>query len=170
MHDVVHTNVNMPSVSLIKNICYPTAYRFKSKATTWGCEHEKVALELYTEHMNTHHINAKITQSGLFISTDYPFIGATPDALVSCECCPGKGCVEIKCPYCTRDSTVEVASGNPKFCVQSGFLTVTHPILTQIQTQMNVAQIDYCDFFLWLENDNFLQRIPRNCEVWRDYV
>ena len=38
---VLHTNPSKPSKSLIKQICYPEAFRFSSKATCWGCDHEK---------------------------------------------------------------------------------------------------------------------------------
>ncbi len=37
-----------------------------------------------------------------FINTTHPFIGASPDSLVSCDCC-GQGCVEVKCLYSKRD-------------------------------------------------------------------
>ena len=38
---VLHTNPSKPSKSLIKQICYSEAFRFSSKATCWGCDHEK---------------------------------------------------------------------------------------------------------------------------------
>ena len=38
------TDVNQPSQSLIKYICYPESLHFKSKATEWGCVHERDAL------------------------------------------------------------------------------------------------------------------------------
>lgn len=43
----VHTNPKLPSKSLIKAICYPETVTFTSKATKWGCEHEKTARETY---------------------------------------------------------------------------------------------------------------------------
>ena len=47
MKSVCHTNIANPSQSLIKGICYPEAYSFTSKATSWGCKHEKEAREIY---------------------------------------------------------------------------------------------------------------------------
>ena len=47
MHSILHTNSDMPSVSLIKRICYPESYRFSTEATNWGCQHEKFALDAY---------------------------------------------------------------------------------------------------------------------------
>ena len=51
----------------------------------------------------------------LYVWRDHPYIGASPDAIVTCDCC-GKGIVEIKCPYCFRD---KLPDDNPsKFCMK----------------------------------------------------
>ena len=42
-----HSDAHQPSVSLVKSVCYPESTKFSSRATTWGCEHEKKALEEY---------------------------------------------------------------------------------------------------------------------------
>ena len=38
-----HTDLSQPSQSLINSVCYPERYKFSSKATRWGCDHEKTA-------------------------------------------------------------------------------------------------------------------------------
>ena len=101
LHIVCHSDVALPSQSLIKGICYPESYRFSSKSTDWGCDHEKIARDLYESSMVDLHENFKISDSGLHLSVGHPFIGASPDGLVTCTCC-GEGCLEIKCPYCSR--------------------------------------------------------------------
>ena len=42
-------------------------------------------------------VNLKLERCDMFINKDYQFIHATPDFLVSCDCC-GLGCGEIECP------------------------------------------------------------------------
>ena len=37
----------------------------------------------------------EVEESGLFINTQHPFIGASPDGLLTCDCC-GDGICEIK--------------------------------------------------------------------------
>ena len=37
MHSILHTNSDMPSVSLIKSICYPESYRFNTRKVSLGC-------------------------------------------------------------------------------------------------------------------------------------
>ena len=44
-YSVVHTNTAQPSVSLIKNICYPQLFRAKSKAINHGIKNESKAID-----------------------------------------------------------------------------------------------------------------------------
>ena len=94
MHSVLHTNSDMPSVSLIKSIWYPESYRFSVEATKWGCQHEKLALDAYRLMKERQHLNFRMVNCGFIISTDDPIIGASPDSLISCDCC-GEGSVEV---------------------------------------------------------------------------
>ena len=41
-----HTNPAQPTTSLIMAICHPELTKFRSVATSWGCEHEKIACEI----------------------------------------------------------------------------------------------------------------------------
>ena len=41
MKAVCRTDINHPSQSLIKSICYPEAFSFTSKQTEWGCKHKQ---------------------------------------------------------------------------------------------------------------------------------
>jgi hypothetical protein len=90
-----------PSKSLIMSVCYPEVFRFSNEATRWGCQHEQLALEIYSHR--SQHQNVKVSQCGLFISNDYPFLGASPDGTVECSCC-GKGVCEVKVRICRHIS------------------------------------------------------------------
>ena len=48
----VHTNPSNPSTSLIKKICYPQSYKFKTEATQWGLDHEQLAIASFLEKMS----------------------------------------------------------------------------------------------------------------------
>ena len=89
------TDPASPSLSLITAICHPETCRFSTSATKWGCQHEKTALDEYELSNSNQHENLKVSDCGLFISIEYPFIGASPDSLVECSCC-GQGICEIK--------------------------------------------------------------------------
>ena len=60
---------------------------------------EQVAKEAYASYLKGKHKNFNMSDSVLFISTDHPYLGASPDGLVSCECCGAGGC-EIKVLIC----------------------------------------------------------------------
>jgi len=79
LYAVFTTSMANSSRSLIKVICYPQAYSFKSKATTWGCKKEKIAKEKYKELMTDQHIQLLLSASGIFTSINEPHLAATPD-------------------------------------------------------------------------------------------
>ena len=98
-YNACHTDPSCPSHSLIMGICHPEMARFNTEATKWGCQHEQVAKEAYASYQKGKHKNFNMSDSGLFVSTDHPYLGASPDGLVSCECCGEWGC-EIKVLIC----------------------------------------------------------------------
>ena len=150
MKQVCHTNPSMAAQSLIKSVCYPEAYRFTTKATKWGCTHEKAALEHYKALMQNNHCDVSVNESGFVINSTWPHLGATPDGIVNCSCC-GKGAVEIKCPFCPRKEDVEAVATKPGSCLLTAddgtlYLDHTHQYYYQIQTQIFVCDVEYGDF------------------------
>ena len=51
MKTACHTDPVAPSISLIKQICYPKQYSFSTSATRWGCDHEDIARQVYFNEM-----------------------------------------------------------------------------------------------------------------------
>lgn len=111
------TNAANPSVSLIKTICYSECASFTSASSTWGCIHEKQARSDYFDQVKDLHINMYINDSGLIINPVYPHLGASPDGIISCDCC-GSGCVEVKCPYCQRSDKLADDDGARLACLE----------------------------------------------------
>ncbi|GLV37528.1 hypothetical protein CBL_20340 [Carabus blaptoides fortunei] len=48
---VCKTDLNKPSLSLLRSICYPKNYSFPTRATKYGCSHEKDAIQSYRERV-----------------------------------------------------------------------------------------------------------------------
>ena len=67
-----------------------------TKATQWGILNEPAAREKYRRLMTKVHNDFQLNETGLVLSTGYPYLGASPDAVVNCSCC-GKGAAEFKC-------------------------------------------------------------------------
>ena len=64
----------------------------------WGCCHEKQARQVYEAQMQAKHENFLASDSGFHVNPKWPFLGASPDGLVTCDCCEG-GICEIKEAY-----------------------------------------------------------------------
>ena len=62
------------------------------------------------------HINFQWQESGLFISQTYPYIGTSPDGVISGNCC-GKGILEIKCPWTSREKLISESVTQPVSCL-----------------------------------------------------
>ena len=140
MKSVCRTDPASPSVSLIDQICYPAKHKFSTQATRWGLENEETARAAYTYHMEMYHDNFNCFCCGLVISEEYSFIAATPDAVMSCDCC-GSGIVEIKCPFVTKDDDPHDAH-----FLENGSLDTNHQYYYQVQTQLFVSGAEFGDF------------------------
>jgi len=103
----VCTDMSQPSMSLIRSVYpqYPEANCFRRKTTSWGCEHEKTAIEAYASQAKAKHKELKISNSGLVVYPSHAFMGATPDSCVKCECC-GFGVIEVKCPSSCKEKSI----------------------------------------------------------------
>ena len=67
-------------------------------ALKYGREMEGEARAAYAKSQRAHHKKLTVIEGGLFISETQIFLGASPDGVVSCECCR-EGVLEIKCPF-----------------------------------------------------------------------
>ena len=54
------TDPKQPAQSFIKSVSYPESYKFISKATTWGCNHEKFAPDMFIDVNTESHENVKV--------------------------------------------------------------------------------------------------------------
>lgn len=96
-----HTDPACPSHSLIMSICHPEMAGFNTEATKWGCHPEKTMRDAYCRYQKEKHVNFTVSDSGLFLSTEHPYLGASPDGLVTHECCGAGGC-ETKVLICGK--------------------------------------------------------------------
>ncbi|CAN8007430.1 unnamed protein product [Ixodes pacificus] len=170
---VCRTPIDNPSQSLVRRICYPLETQFWAPQVAWGREKEGKARDACIADIAPIHHNFRCEESGLHLSTEHPFLGATPDGLVSCTCC-GKGVLEIKCPYRAKYSwTSEISKlKNSWLTMECGKLSLKtdHRYYFQVQMQMLVCNRTYCDFVVWTTKDLFRQRIYRDREFCSEMV
>ena len=88
-----------------KNIMQYTSVNPSIPALNWGRKNEDWARVVYVNTMKDEHRNFSLAISGLFLPSEYPHLGATPDGSVSYDCY-GEGRVEVKCLYKYKCSPV----------------------------------------------------------------
>ena len=159
------TNPKQPAKSLIKSVCYPESYKFTSIATTWGCSHEKYACDMFIEEHKKSHENVKMHNTGFFINPSVPFLGASPDGLVSCDCC-GVNVIEVKCPFCAKDDMVDRVSYLEMGDDGKLKLSRKHQYFYQVQTQLGVCRLESAFFVVWTEKDLHVEPISFDEEFW----
>lgn len=157
MHAACHTNPEKPAKTIMLDVCPQDSCESKKgpriPAIEWGKKNELKALKDFEESANKCHSGLSMRKCGFFISTEHSFIGASPDAIVECSCC-GTGCVEVKCPFTKRFETVAQMANDENFYVQKqvdGAYQVVkkHPYYYQMQCQLLVTGVQYCDFVVW---------------------
>jgi hypothetical protein len=160
-HDVLHTSIDKPAKSLIKKICYQNK-QVNVPSLTWGRENEAKALGQYKETMATQHENLKVEKSGLGIIKTKPYIGASPDGIVTCSCC-GTGVIEIKCPYSLKGNTAEEMLESKNFCLDKRYqLKECSKYYTQVQLQMYVFDCEFCHFIIWTTEACIITYVAKN--------
>lgn len=169
---VCKTNKEKPSLSLIKTVCYPSKVSFYSKAIAWGRSHEDSAVKKYADHMQTKHENFVVNEVGFLVSSEIPQFGASPDRLVFCNCCLG-GCLEVKCPFLLKDAEeiFEYLSFKSTCLMKnenSIILNRNHRYYFQVQMQLFVSQLLYCDFVIWSPKILFIERILPDQDFFRE--
>lgn len=153
------------------------AKQFHSEATNWGKKNESIALEKYkqAQHDSGHH-GLYYCPSGFVISENYPYLGASPDAVVHdpTEANPF-GLAEVKCPYSHRSQTPLQAAESRDFCCNTEIdcngesslkLKHSHPYFCQVQGQMAITERTWCDFVVYTEKGISVERITYDSDFW----
>ena len=110
----------------------------------------------------------------------WPYIGASPDGIVCCLCCR-RSALKIKCPYCHQGESIDFAASHDKmFCLKEADgklqLDNDHMYYYQIQTQLFVCDVKYCDFCVCTfadtagESAMHIERIHNNSQIWINCV
>lgn len=149
---VSHANLNPPPASLINQIMEKDSIPRHIPAIQWGITNEGTAREAYINDASEKHENFTFMPAGLHVDPSTPHLGASPDGLISCDCC-GKGIIEIKCPYKFRH-TDPCDICDPSFYLEKtdeGCLqhSRSHAYYCQVQGQLAICGTDFCDFICW---------------------
>ena len=125
----------------------------KTPAILHGQKYEHVAILKYEEDFE-----CSLKQCGIFVSKSYPFIGASPDAIVDNE-----KIVEVKCPYKVKDKVISPKTV-PFLVEREGQLALneSHNYFYQIQGQLFCTNRNSCDLIVYTFKDVKYISVKRN--------
>ena len=147
---------------------------YRSPSLAFGKDNEPIARQMYFEQCKKKHKCFKVNTCGLFIDENHPYIGASPDGIVSCSCC-GKGVIEVKCSYTYQNETPQAACDDKHYHLfkdesDAVRLKPSSSWYLQIQGQMGVCKVDYCDFVFFTKKGIIVDRILFDQQVYKDIV
>ncbi|CAB3983490.1 Chromatin modification-related png2 [Paramuricea clavata] len=137
-------------------------------AIKWETDNEDKELREFHALAFSKHENCKMVKSGLWILKDKPYIAASPDGLMTCDCCQS-ACVEIKCPFSIREYAVEDKWHETDFleCVNNNIqLKRSRKYYYQITGQMAVTGMFKTFFIVWTTRRIFVELIKYDLEFW----
>ena len=128
-----------------------------------GLAFEPVAAESYAR-VKDYRLN--LYPCGVVVNYWCPWLAASPDRKVyNPDMFPEYGLLEIKCPQVGSVLECKYLSKD-----QDGSLKLkkNHPYYYQVLTQLAVTGLDWCDFFVWCNNDHHLETVYFNGDVWQN--
>ncbi|KAK7485561.1 hypothetical protein BaRGS_00023249 [Batillaria attramentaria] len=162
--------------NVLKRHVYAEA--FYSKEVEYGKEKEKEALQAYAANLCESDPKLRVRSSGLWVNADCPELACSPDSIVTDDAENALGLVEVKCPFVLSDSKVEdfehvlTKKQQHGFCLQrqsNGTMRLkrNHAYYFQVQMQMGVMNLDWCDFFVWTPHSYFVERVSFDRIFWQ---
>lgn len=145
---------------------------FKSVYTQHGIDNEPFARSAYISATGN-----DVKETGLWVNPRYPGLGASPDGIIFDKNTKTYGILEIKCPYVLKDlhpNEVEKLSLQQQHgcCVflSNNQLTIkkSHKYYSQIQMQMAICDMKWCDFVIWTHKGIHIERLEFDPIFWSD--
>ena len=138
-----------------ENLWYPS--NFISADMRYGMQEEHKARSAYSQYSGN-----TVIETGMWVNKDYPCLGASPDGLILDDSNEASGVLEIKCLKIFRNSSVsqvieksmdkEMSKTLSRQCFEIKDkklkLKENHQYYYQIQLQMLVTGLTFCDFVL----------------------
>lgn len=171
----VKTSIDNPSKSLLNSIFTENSVQ-NIPACIYGKEHESNGIkEALNAFRANKHRNVSGRNSGLVISPKHPYLAASPDHIISCDCC-GIVTVEVKCPFksdhLSKEEGINVLINrkpqSSAYIVRNsnGRLAMNHehPYYYQVQAQIFLCDANYGFFVIWARQFSIFIKVTRNNE------
>ena len=138
-------------------------------AVKYGIDNESNAVSIYANYMQP----LQILDCGVVISPKMPWLCSSPDRKVI-DRDFGFGLMEIKCPYTLRNLRPEDACRDPSFYCEivegKPRLKHKHDYYYQIQGQLGICGLAWCDFVVFFQKGIIIERIKFDNEFWNKMI
>lgn len=171
---VVKRRDKTPIANLVKNLLYQKSLDVAS--LRWGKTHEEDARQAYIVHMASHGRTVAVVECGLTIDADNPCLACSPDGRITSD--SDTGLLEIKCPYKAAKeglTPLQAATDIKGFCckhstTEEGTIELkrSHDYHYQIQGQLAITKLAWCDFFIWTPAGYSVERITADPIFWEE--
>ena len=173
MKEVCHRKATTSCEAFVRKKLTPR--HIDTAAIRYGNDHESTAVKSYVDYQNKHGKVVKVNSCGLSVHPSTPWVAGSPDGIVfdPTEERHNRGCLEVKCPQTCEKVPLTVACRDVSgFCLALNncemFLLRSHAYYYQVQTQMYVTQLQWCDFVVWSPvPDIFVERISYDPEFMK---
>ena len=132
--------------------------RFMNEAMRYGLLHEENALKALLDLFKTEHRKPKIDAHGVILYDKAPFVGASVDGVLSCECCKKSILIEVKCPFHLKDTGIENWSILEYFDKDQN-LKRNHTYFNQINLYQGILGIQDAFFIVYAKGKIIIKEI-----------
>ena len=179
--EIIHRRQSTDPRRLIKDIMgYGGQMQHVPPQIRWGRENEDAARKCYIAHRKACGEDMVAESTGLCLLPEKPYLGASSDGKVVFAnidtCCIG--CLEVKCPYSIEGNVtieltpdeIEQKYGKKFFMHRSDdkmlYLPETHPYYAQVQGEMAILNVEWCDFVVYSNGSVIVDRILADYDYW----
>ncbi|CAN8024013.1 unnamed protein product [Ixodes persulcatus] len=135
----------------------------------WGRENEVKARNRFITDEAPKHSGFEVRKCGLFVDSERPYLGASPDGVVSCCCCTD-AVLEIKCPASCANLTIDEAKVRLPYLDADARLKEGHLHYAQVQMQMALVKTTRAFFVVFTNVDINVEEVKFNECFWNTAV
>ena len=148
---------------------FSTSKMKMTPALQHGVNHEGDAKKYYVKAMKK---KIKMDEPGLVLSGEHGWVGASPDGIRKCSCCPDTS-MEIKCPFKgynmgPKDAfLLDTVSGKVE---NNGNYLKIHLYYFQVQTGTAVCNLTQCDFIVFTIKGIHIVKVSFDKDFWNSII
>lgn len=162
-------SIENPPITTIRELINPTNLD-NIPSIKYQIKNKKTALEQYKIIAITEHVDFMYNKCGIVINPRIPYFAGSNDGIISCSC-HGNGCLEIKCMKSLESNpSIEMLTNKPNNILNKQgniyVLEKTHEIYYQVQLQINLINLNYCDVVIWSPEKFLLITVQPDVDFW----